>query len=226
MDPTEEQIALMQSEGNTTQPDITQQPPPNAAPTVDYAKLYENAQQQMAIQQQQLNQLIAQQQALIAAGQQAPIAPQIKADPFEKFDPDTAKALRDFTDNITQQFKQELSARDQQLAELRTSNAFNQIAAASGGAVNPAIIKRAQELYVGLSKKGLPVNADDMYNFAIGEAVRNGTYQPAMRQSAPSVLNGGSRQPQVRARPSNFDQLSYKDQVKIMEQNGELDAEF
>lgn len=198
------------------------QPPAQQPPAVDYAKMYSDAQAQMQIQSQQINQLIQQQQAMMQqTQQQQPTQQQQQVDPFAKFDTDTAQALRAVTDNITNTFKAELARRDEQLVDLRAGYAVQSVAPN----VPPEIANKAKQLYANLQKKGIPVNAQETLDMVIGEAVRNGTYQQPTRQ-APNVLNGGSAPQRQTTRPVNFDNLSYREQVKVLETTGELDAEF
>lgn len=212
----EDQIGQMIAEGggNTQAPQQPQQPP---AP--DYAKMYADAQAQLTIQQQQISQLIQTQQAALT--QQQPQQQQPQVDLFAKFDGETAQALRAVTENITNSFKSELARRDEQLVELRAGMAVQTVAPN----IPAEIANKAKQLYVNLQKKGIPVNAQETIDMVIGEAVRNGTYQQPTQRQAPTVLSGGSA-PARTNRPANFDTMPYRDQVKILEASGELDAEF
>lgn len=229
MEETEaEQIARMAAEGNAPQ---QQQP----APTVDYQKLFEDqraqSQAQQAVMQQQLNQALAlaqsaqQTQYVGPAQATAPVS-----DPYAGFDEATAKALRGVVGNIEATFKQQMAATNQELHNLKASNAGNQIAMLAGPNANPIVLQYAQKLHTNLQSKGVPVTAQEVYDMAYGQAVREGKIQasaPQQQYGQPPVLTGGSRQPVTRNRPVHFDNLPLKEQVKLMEaEPGFHDTEF
>lgn len=184
--------------------------------TIDYQKLYEQAQAQIAIQTQQTNQALAlaQQQHVAHLQSQNTITPPA-ADPFAAFAPETQAALKAVTENLKTQFNTELTATKQQLQAFQINTAIEQIATKTN---NPALAKRAQEIYAGHAAKGLPLTQDDAVKFAIGEAVANGTYVVPQR-TAPNVITGGSRQPAntQHTRPANFEYMSRMEQNDILE---------
>lgn len=192
----------------------------NTPPAPDYKAMFEQSQAQMKALMEQSTAILQQAQAP-RTNIPAPIQPDL----FSGFEPETANALKKVVDSLKGQFTQELAKRDAELVKMRTNNEFAEVIAASPNVATPAIVKRAKELHAGLSANGVPVNANDLFNFAIGEAVRNGTYNPNQRVTAPPVLNGGSTMPTYK-RPVNFDNLPLSQQFSVMEKNGELDEPF
>ncbi len=206
VDPAEE----MANEGGTGTPPAA----------VDYQKLFEQQQlqmQQMAQQNAQLAQTVQQ------VAQRPAYAPQQVAqpDPFDKFDSNTAAALKAVTDSMNKQFEQKFAQQQQQFQSMQVEAEVNSITSLIN---DPVIAKRAQEVFRAERARGVPLNASNAVDFAIGEAVRNGTFRgnvPTQNQrvgSPPSVIPGGSRAPvSAKPRPVNFDAMSRKQQIAHLE---------
>ncbi len=215
---TEEEIAAAAQVAAETAAET----PPPAAP--DYAKLFEQQRAQNAILQQQIQQQMVNQQQILLQQQQNTQQSTTQADPFAAFEPETAKAMRAVADNLQANFAK-------QTAQLQAQLASAQVAAVTTN-LPPAIAGRAKAIFEAMSAKGIPLTAEDSRRFAIGEAIEAGTYSPGQpsqqtqTRQPPAVLPGGSRQPVTKARPANFDNLSWQEQKQIMIANGIENEEF
>lgn len=227
MEETEaEQIARMAAEGNAPEQQQVTAP-------VDYQKLFEEQRAQMSVMQQQISQsLTTQQQLAQQAMQQQPQNVSAPVDPYAGFEPETAKAIRAVAAGIEAQFNQKFAATNQELQSLKANTAVNQIAQAAGSNANPLVLSYANTLYKNLQSKGVPVTAQEVYDMAYGQAVREGKIKPGATQQQqygqpPSVIPGGSRQPVARNRPAHFDNLPLKQQAELLSSEpGFHDVEF
>ncbi len=196
-------------------------PPPPAAPAIDYQKMYEAMQAQNA-QIMQQNAQLAQTVQQVAA---RPIAPAVAApDPFAAFDDKTAAALRSVVEAQNNNFKQQFAAQEQNFKGMQLKAEADSIA---GMNLDPEIAKRAQAIFIGNRNKGVPLTAAEAADFAIGEAVRNGTFKgtvPGQHQNrGPATIPGGSRTPApTKNRPANFDKMSRKEQIAHYESDENL----
>jgi hypothetical protein len=149
---------------------------------------------------------------------------------------EAAEPLKKLVGGITNKFQKQLAA---QQASFDTQLRAHQVAAlaASVPDLPPQVRARAEDLAQGWAAKGLPVIADDALNFAIGEAIRKGTYRPAAGTAVPQGrVMGGSPQgatitghvaggggggvTRTAAPPANFENLSPAQQQAWIDKNG------
>src|SRR5690349_11890193 len=150
---------------------------------------------------------------------------------------DAAEPLKKLVGGLTAKFQQQTARLQANFdAQLRTHQVAALAAAVPG--LPPEVKNRADALAQGWAAKGLPVIADDALNFAIGEAIRNGTYRPAGGAPPPqgrvmggnpqgatitghgAPTPGGSGAPRAVAPPANFENLSPQAQQAWIDKNG------
>lgn len=192
-------------------------------PAVDYQKMFETMQAQnaaLAAQNAQLAQTV-QQVAARPVVQQPVNVP----NPLDAFDDKAKAALQAVIDQQNANFKAQFAQQEQRFAGMALEQEANSIAAIPN--LDPAIAKRAQEVFKQERARGVPLNASNAVDFAIGEAVRNGTFKgnvPSQHQNrAPNTLVGGGRPPAApKARPANFDRMSRTEQIKHFESDDNI----
>lgn len=189
-------------------------PPANQVQPIDYQKMFEAQQAQMQ-QVMQQNAQLAQTVQQVAARPVIQQAPVNQPDPFAAFNPETAAALKAALEQQNQQFKQTLQQQEQRFAGMALEQEAAGIAAMPG--LNADQIKRAQDIFRGNRAKGIPINAAECVDVVIGQDFRAGKVNIGNR-APPATIPGGSRQPAPpKARPTNFDNMSRKQQIAHFE---------
>lgn len=191
------------------------------APAVNYQQMFEAMQQQnaqLAQQNANLAQTVQQVAARPVMQQQIANTP----DPFDVFDDKAKTALKAVIEQQNASFKQQFQQQEQRFSNMQLEAEANSIAAMPG--LDPEITKYAQAVFKGNRAKGIPLTASEAVDFAIGQAIRNGTFKGTVpsahqtRGAPPTVLPGGGRPPvPPKARPTNFDGMSRKQQIAHLE---------
>lgn len=143
---------------------------------------------------------------------------------YEGLDQASAAILQKVVGNLEAKFQARVAALEGTIASASSA----QIAKSQG--LPDAIIQRSNELVAEWKKRGYGFNPQDAVDFAVGEAIRAGTYMPRARASngqfAPAnpVLGGQSApapvSPVTRKLPSDFDSLPPAKQVELLEASG------
>lgn len=149
-------------------------------------------------------------------------------DPFKDVDP----SIRGLVEGITNKLKQDLGAQNAALqARLDANDLANGARSITLKVTGSAeIAEEAAQFAAQMRRRNLPINEEDASDFAIGQAVRKGTYKPgqaaqAQQQRGAPPLTGNrhanvSPQRQQAALPRNYDSLSPDEQLAIHEKNG------
>ncbi len=145
-------------------------------------------------------------------------------DEYAEVDPQVRKLIEASTRGL----KAELQKSQNQMAGMIAAQEARTIVA-KAGIQDSAVAERAVALAAGWKSNGLQFSAAEAAQFAIGEAIMNGTYTPAapgpQRRGAPPI-GGGVRSPnlnghrQQAALPSNFDELSLDEQISLLDKRG------
>lgn len=182
---------------------------------------------QQAAQIEMLQQQIAQQMATLTERMSA-VQAQPQADPFEELDPALAKALRYQSSMMEAKLAEQRKMFDTAMAAAQVQQVAQQ------ANLPPEVAARAQQVMEGAKKNGLPMNAQDAADWALGEAIRTGKYKPPAQQQAPRAANGQfapvnsvySTSPQVdvtptvKPLPANFDSLDPDEQIRVLQARG------
>lgn len=183
-------------------------------PAVDYQKLFEDMQRQNA-QIMQQNQQLAQTVQQVAARPVMQHNTQPADDPFAKFQPETAAALKAALESQAKGFEQKLAETQQRFAGMALEQEAASISAIPG--LTPDQIKRAQDIFRGNRAKGIPINTTECVDVVLGADFRAGKINIGSR-NAPAVITGGSRgTPSINRQAVNIDKMSLKEQIKYYE---------
>lgn len=185
---------------------------------------------QQAAQIEMLQQQLTQQMAALTERMGAMAAQPQQEDPFQELDPTLAKALK----YQAAHFEKKISEQQRMLETALASTQVAQIAQQVN--LPPEIAERARAVLEGSRAKGLPLNAQDAADWAMGEAIRTGKWKPqAPTQQPPRAANGqyapvnsvissapasGDGTSRMKPLPANFDSLSPDDQIRVLQARG------